>query len=147
MTDETKPALIKLALINYLTELARGLGFDPDEGGDVAWPDIVFEPNRVEGGRIKPYLVVDIVPNGWAWEGVEGGGIYQGLLHILVVYPAGSGIITPAQMVGQMLAAFPVAMPMVANDVVVRVARKPFESQSITVDDRTSYPVTVAWVA
>lgn len=147
MTAETKPALIRTALFAYVTALARDLGFDPDEGGDVAWPDVEFEPNATDDGKFKPYLVVDIVPNRPAWEGVKTGRLDQGLLQILAVYPAGTGSITPALMVGRIMAGFPVSAPIAADDVIVRVARAPFESPPIPVNDRTSYPVTVAWVA
>jgi hypothetical protein len=141
MTIATKPFLIPQALLDYVDQVALGLDMP------VARPEINADPETDDNGQIKPFLRIDYLPNRLKWEGLASGRIDQGLLQITVTFPPNRGILAPAEIIGQVLAAFAKGATLQADDVTVRIDKEPWVSAQISESDRVGYPISIPWIA
>lgn len=82
-----------------------------------------------QGGTFKPgndpYLDVSILPNGFAWEGIDKGSTYRGIMQVSAMYPENEGIIKPMEMAGEVAKVFASGRQLAADGVTVVISQKP----------------------
>jgi hypothetical protein len=105
-----------------------------------------FEAPIDGNGMILPYLRFDMFNNAPFWEGLRDGVIDQGLSQVMIVMPRPHDREAGYAYFDQIRALYPKASRLPGN-AGVKVQEVPWVATPIVEPDRTSYPVTIPWVA
>lgn len=107
--------------------------------------DASFTPPYVDGD-LSPFLRFDFFNNAPFWQGIREGRLDQGLLQVNLVVPYGFDRATAFGYVDQIIALYPKA-DRLPGERTVKVQGEAWVASAIPEPDRTTYPVTVPWVA
>lgn len=109
-----------------------------------AMPEIVFDPS----GNPQ-YIVVKLAFNKPGLQSLDVGGLVQkmGLMELMVVFPKGSGIIQPGNVVSQIIADWPRGRVLFdqPSGIKLSITSAPYPMAAVMDDIRTSYPIIIPW--
>lgn len=129
----------------YAALKAKALAVEAALGIPAAIDDASFTPPFVDG-ELPPFLRFDFFNNAPFWQGLRSGRVDQGLMQVNVIVSYGFDRQAAYDYTDQVIALYPNAGRFPGARV-VKVQGESWVASPIPEPDRTTYPITVPWVA